>query len=82
MKTVDLATDSPSLGDLLELAREENLLVRTESGEEFLIAEVEDFDREIALTRQNDDLMALLEARSQEGAYITLQEARKRLGLA
>lgn len=81
MKTVDLGANRPSLTDLLALAREKNILMRTESGEEFIVAEVEDFDREIALTRQNDELMALLEARSREGAYITLQDARKRLGL-
>ena len=81
MRTVILGADRPSLTDLLKLAREETVLVRTESGEEFLIAEVEDFDHEIALTRQNAELMALLEARSHEGAYITLAEVRKRLGL-
>ena len=78
MKTVDLGTDGPSLTDLLKLAREENILVRTESGEEFLVSEVEDFDREIRLTSlaRTTKLMAFLDARSREGSYIPLEEAR------
>ena len=81
MKAIDLTTHPLSLTDLLNLAREENVLLRNESGEEFLVAEIEDFESEITATRLNRELMALLDARSREGAYITLREARKRLGL-
>jgi hypothetical protein len=42
---------------------------------------LDDFDREIALTRQNEELMALLDARSNEPGAVSVAEARRRLGL-
>ena len=50
-------------------------------GREFLLAEVDQFDREIQLTRENKELMALLDRRGREKGGITLQEAKARLGL-
>jgi hypothetical protein len=50
-------------------------------GREFLLAEVDDSDREIELTRQNEELMRLLDRRGQEKATISLAEAKARLGV-
>ncbi len=82
MKTVELTTIAPYLAELLDLAGAENIILKTPEGREFVLAEVGDFDTEIALVRQNEELMALLEERSREKKTYTLQQVREQLGLA
>ncbi len=41
-----------------------------------------DFNREIELTRQNKQLMKLLESRARQKATISLDEVKQRLGIA
>jgi hypothetical protein len=64
LKTVELTAIAPPLAELLDLAGEDNIVLRTPEGREFVLAEVDDFDTEIALVRENKELMALLEDRS------------------
>lgn len=45
------------------------------------VAEIDDFNREIELTRQNKPLLKLLESRARQKATISLQEAKERLGI-
>jgi len=80
MKTVDLKTIG-SVTDLLDLAAEETLLLKTSEGREFILAEVDDFDAEIETVRQNRGLLEFLDQRSQEPASYSIAEARKRLKL-
>ena len=47
MKTIDLAGEAPNLQELLRLATEGNLILRTVDGKEFLLAEVDDFAHEV-----------------------------------
>lgn len=61
--------------------RNRTSILRTVDGREFLLAEVDDSDREIELTRQNEELMRLLDRRGQEKATISLAEAKARLGV-
>ncbi len=44
---------SKSLNELLNKARTENLIIRSADGDEFILAEIDDFDREIQLARKN-----------------------------
>lgn len=81
MKTIDLTGEDPSLQDLLRLATEGNLILRTGDGKEFLLAEVDEFEHEVALTRQQGELMALLEERSKPERTYTLDQVRAALGL-
>jgi hypothetical protein len=81
LKTVELTTIAPYLAELLDLASAENIILKTPEGREFVLAEVDDFDTEIALMRQNEELMALLEERSREKKTYTLQQVREQLGL-
>ena len=48
MKIVDLSAENPTLDQLLRLAKNESVILRTPRGREFVIAKVEDFDQEIA----------------------------------
>jgi hypothetical protein len=81
MKTIDLANGSPNLDDLLRQASEDNLVLRTSDGKEFLLAEIDDFEQEVALVREQPELMALLEQRSKADKTFTLDEVREALGL-
>ena len=81
MKTIDFAQAPPEVARLLDQARDEDLLVRLADGSEFLLVAIDDFDEEIARTRNNPRLMALLEARAGQTATIPLDEVKRRLGL-
>lgn len=81
MKTIKVSKQAKTLNALLEHARQGNVILRAPEGDEFILAEIDDFNREIELTRQNKQLMKLLESRAKKKAAISLQEARARLGL-
>ncbi|MGO9274717.1 MAG: hypothetical protein ACLQOO_31570 [Terriglobia bacterium] len=66
MKTISISRRTKSVNALLKRARRENIILRSPEGEEFVLAELNDFDREIELTRQNRSLMTFLEARARQ----------------
>lgn len=57
------------------------MILRSPDGREFILAEVDDFDREIELTRQNKELMALLDQRAKQTRTLPLDEVKAELGL-
>lgn len=81
MKTIDLATKSVTLKKLLQLAGEENVLLRTPEGHEYLLASIDDFAEELSKVRNNAGLMKTLEERSQEKTTYSLAEVRHKLKL-
>jgi hypothetical protein len=81
MKTVDLTTQLATLEEVLSLADQENVVLRTKEGREYVVAELDDFDRELELVRQNEELMELLARRSKDEPTFSLEEVRRELGL-
>ena len=81
MKTLDVSDELPSVKELLDLASGENVILTTPEGREFIRAEIDDFDRELELIRENDELMEFLRLRSSEDKTFTLSEVREKLGL-
>jgi hypothetical protein len=81
MKTIDLIPTPPDVAYLLDQAGDEDLIVRLADGREFLLVAIDDFDQEIARTRNNPKLMAVLEARAKQTETIPLDEVKRRLGL-
>jgi hypothetical protein len=81
MKVVMISEGEYTLKSLLQQALQENLILRTADGHEFILAEIENFDHEIELTQQNEQLMRLLDERGQEKATISIADARARLGI-
>ena len=81
MKTLDVSDELPSVKELLDLASDENVILTTPEGREFILAEIDDFDRELELIRENDELMEFLRLRSSEDKTFTLSEVREKLGL-
>jgi hypothetical protein len=82
MKTVNLSNPTNELTALLDQANDEDVVVRLADGREFLLSAVDDFDIEIAQTRQNEKLMALLEERARQTQTLPLDEVKRRLGIA
>ena len=81
MKTIELADASIDLSELLRLASEGNLILRTEDGKEFVLAAIDDFDHEISLIREQKALMEFLDQRSSPAKTFSLDHVRETLGL-
>ena len=81
MKTIDFAQTPPDVALLLDQSRNDDLILRLADGTEFLLVAIDDSDEEIARTRNNPKLMALLESRAKQTATIPLDEVKRRLGL-
>jgi hypothetical protein len=81
MKTITIPSDVNDVNSLLECARDEDILVRAADGSEFIVTAIDEFDQEIARTRQNAKLMALLDERARQAQTIPLNEVKQQLGL-
>jgi hypothetical protein len=81
MKMIAINKRSRLLTELLTKAKRENLILRSAGGTEFILAEINDFDREIELQRQNTGLMTFLDRRGEQAATKPAAEVRRRLGL-
>ena len=82
MRTVDVLSETlPGLHELLELADEEALLLKTPDGREFILSEVDDLSQEIEQIRNNPELLAFLAERSQEKETFSLEDVKRKLGL-
>jgi len=81
MKTVHVSTKSKTATSLLKKAKKGGLILRSPEGHEFILAEIDDFDREIELTRKNKELMKLLDERGKQAKTIKWDQAKEQLGL-
>ena len=82
MKTITISRRARSIHALLRRAQRESVILRSPEGGEFILAEVDDFNREIELARQNRALMKFLDARARQTETVSSEEARNLLGLA
>jgi hypothetical protein len=80
MKIVTIPEGSQEIRALLNQARDEDVIVRLSDGSEFMLSAVDDFDHEIARTRHNEKLMALLDERAGQTRTIPLEEVKRQLG--
>ncbi len=81
MKTIAVPPQAAEIHALLEQAGDDALLVQAADGSEFLLTAIDEFDREIARTRQNAKLMALLDERAKQAETVPLDEVKRQLGL-
>ena len=81
MKTIELSQVRGGLDEVLNLAAEENVVLTTTDGRQFIVAEIDDFETEVRLVRENRQLMDFLRQRSAPGKTYTLDEVRKALNL-
>lgn len=81
MKTIEVEHAAITLSELLQLASDDNVVLRGADGREFLLAEVDDFSQEAALVREQPELMAFLQQPSRSSRRLSLSEVRANLGL-
>ena len=81
MRTVNVSAKEKTINSLLRKAQRGGLILRSSEGQEFILAEISDFNREIELTRQNKALMRLLDARGKQTNTVKTAELKKQLGL-
>jgi hypothetical protein len=81
MKTVNVSIKEKTINSLLKKAERGGLILRSPEGQEFILAEISDFNREIELTRQNKALMRLLDTRGKQTKTVKTAELKKQLGL-
>ena len=82
MKTLTISRRARSLHALLRRAQRENVILRSPEGEEFILAQVDDFNREIELARQNRAFMKFLDSRARQTETVSSDEVRRLLGVA
>ena len=82
MKVVEISEEtSLDIENIFNTASEENIIVKFPDGREFVLAEIDSFDKEIELVRENKELMELLAIRSKEEKTYTLEQVKKQLGI-
>jgi len=79
MKTIELTSRSLSLPELLRIAHREPVLIRTPSGDEYVLGAVDAFEREVELMRLSPELQALLAERRNERGTVSLDSIRNQL---
>jgi len=78
MKRIDLAKEQRSLSEVLDCAKVETVLIRSVSGEDFVLEPADEFDREVAELGGSERFLSFLHARSQETGDISLHEVRRK----
>jgi hypothetical protein len=81
MRTVNVSTKEKTINSLLKKTQRGGLILRSPEGQEFILAEISDFNREIELTRQNKALMRLLDARGKQSKTFKASEVKKQINL-
>jgi hypothetical protein len=79
MKTIDLAQQKLDVEQLLDLARQGPVLLLTAEGEEFCVAEADDFEKEVETLRNSRAFQQFLDERSQDKRTISLEELEEAL---
>jgi hypothetical protein len=80
MKTVDMSEGPHSLNELLALAKSGTVLIHSTTGEDFILEQADDFDREVASLGASEKFAAFLDARSRESGDVGIKELRERRG--
>ena len=81
MKAVDLSTGQHDLAEILALAKSEEVLLHSQSGDDFVVERADDFDREVAALGSSTKFMSFLENRSKESEDMSLRAVREKRDL-
>jgi hypothetical protein len=80
MKTVNIPIQAKTVTSWLKKAQRGGLILRSPKRQEFILAEIDDFNREIELTRHNKALMKMLDARGKQTKTFKASDVKKHLG--
>jgi hypothetical protein len=81
MKVIELERAHPTLDEVISLAKDELVVLRGPDGSVFALSQVDDFDVEVELLKNNPEFMMFMRQLAQEKAAISLLDLRKELGL-
>ena len=81
MKTIDLAKGRHTLSEVLGLAMSETILIRSRSGEDFVLEQADEFDRQVAALGTSERFASFLHKRSKEAGDIPISGVREKPGL-
>ncbi len=81
MKTIELAQSNLTVMDLIELAEQDTVILQKPDGTEFVLSVVDDFAGEVEALCHNQEFLEFLAQRSCSTKGLSLEEARKRLGI-
>ena len=81
MRTITIAQPDRSVAALLKEAQGENLILQLPDGREFILAEIDSFNQEVKLARENQPLMDLLAQRRKQAKRVSFAEATAQLGI-
>jgi hypothetical protein len=79
MKAIEVSASTPTLTEVLQLASEDNVILKTPEGLQYVLAEIDDFAEEVEAVLQNKALLQLLDERSRETTTYTLSQVREQL---
>jgi len=79
VKTVNLPSVPISAAELLAMARVDSVLVKTGTGDSFIVSHADEFATEVELLRQNHGFLTMLDKFKEDTESIPLDEAEKRL---
>jgi hypothetical protein len=79
VKTFDLASAPISAADLLDMARRDSLLVKTDKGDSFLVSHADEFATEVELLRRNHGFLTMLDEFKEGKERIPLDRVEKDL---
>ena len=74
MKTVNLEAEKLDLEAVIQLARQEPVVLLTADGREFVLAAADDFEQEVETLRGSQAFQRFLDERSQSAPRIPLAE--------
>lgn len=93
MRVVTVSDEQKFLADLLEIVKEEGVILQATDGKQFVVLPLKDwqgfdvgdsndFEQEVKATSENKALMALLAERRSSGKRVSMTDAKEQLGLS
>ena len=79
MKTLNLSSVPASTAELLDLARRDPLLVKTDQGDSFLVSHADEFATEVELLRRNHTFLTMLDEFKEQKDRIPLDQVEREL---
>jgi hypothetical protein len=81
MTVINLAETHPTLDEVMGLAKDGVVVLQKPDGTAFALAQLDDFEVEVELLRNNPDFLNFLRQLSREDASISLTDLRKELAV-
>ncbi|MBW7941027.1 MAG: hypothetical protein H3C64_01210 [Candidatus Kuenenia stuttgartiensis] len=81
MNTIDLRKKKHSIDELLTMARSEPLMICDKDGKNYVLEEIDEFEKEVKELGSSKKFMEFLDERSKERETIPISSITKKLGI-